>query len=429
MTLDLELPKLIEEVRVSPGVRCLLYRASDNPTLAIFGSVRAGTAFEPPAKQGLAELTTRLLIRGTAKLGAAKLADSLESVGAALTFRNNQDTISFQARTISTWTDKILGIISSCLTSPAIRAGDVEKEKEELITDIRLRDDDTTRRGMRELQRLVYPPEHPYRHDRLGTSETVKQLERSDVKAYVEDRLSHAPVVLAFAGMFDKPRVLKWAEKTFDERNEATASRDHRQESRLQLKPENKEIVMPHKMQSDILIGTSGVSRMHPDYEKLNLLNTILGELGFMGRLGARVRDKEGLAYSATSFLNAASMGGSWIALAGVNPKNVARAQELMHEELKRARDELVGSEELNSAKQNQIGSALMELESTEGMARTSHNLAHFGLGMDYFAKRREAYARIDPSELQSMARKYLEPSRLSTIVVGPKLKPGGSKP
>src|SRR5215831_19031263 len=157
MPLDLDLPGLIEEVQVSQGVRCLLYKADDNPTLAVFGSIRAGTAFEPKEKQGLAELTGRLLIRGTRKLGAAKLAEELESVGAALAFRNNQDTISFQARTISTWTDRILGTISGCLTTPAIRQSDVEKEKEELITDIRLRDDDTTRRGLKELQKIVFP--------------------------------------------------------------------------------------------------------------------------------------------------------------------------------------------------------------------------------------------------------------------------------
>src|SRR5215510_9575072 len=121
MTLDLDLPKLIEEVQVSRGVKCLLYQANDNPTLALFGSIRAGTAFEPKDRQGLAELTSRLLIRGTNKLGAAKLADELESVGAAIAFRNNQDTISFQARTISTWTDRILEIISRCLSGPAIR--------------------------------------------------------------------------------------------------------------------------------------------------------------------------------------------------------------------------------------------------------------------------------------------------------------------
>jgi zinc protease len=153
------------------------------------------------------------------------------------------------------------------------------------------------------------------------------------------------------------------------------------------------------------------------------LLNAILGELGFMGRLGQRVRDKEGLAYSCTSFLNAGLQGGNWTALAGVNPKNVDRAKKLMEEEIKRVIDEPVLDQELEDAKENQTGSALMELESTEGVARTSHNLVHYGLGLDYFAKRRQLFRKINKSQLQEMAGKYLQPSRTSSVIVGPKAK------
>src|SRR5438132_8127812 len=129
---------------------------------------------------------------------------------------------------------------------------------------------------------------------------------------------------------------------------------------------------MAQQAQTEILIGTLAVVRLDPSYEPLNLLNAILGELGFMGRLGQRVRDKEGLAYSCTSFLNAGLQGGNWTALAGVNPKNVDRVKELMAEEIKRVIDEPVLEQELDDANENQIGSALMELESTEGIARTS---------------------------------------------------------
>jgi zinc protease len=187
--------------------------------------------------------------------------------------------------------------------------------------------------------------------------------------------------------------------------------------------PAKKEIVMAHKAQTEILMGTLAVARLHPDYEPLNLLNAILGELGFMGRLGQRVRDKEGLAYSCTSFLNAGLQGGNWTALAGVNPKNVDRARKLMEEEIKRVIDEPVLDQELDDAKENQTGSALMELESTEGVARTSHNLVHYGLGLDYFAKRRQLFRKINKSQLQEMAGKYLQPSRTSSVIVGPKSK------
>jgi len=423
MGLETDLAKLVEEQPAGPGIKCLLYKNANNPTVAVHGSILAGTSSEPSGKSGLAELTTRLLIRGTRKLGAGKIADQLESVGAAVSFRNSQDSIIFQARMTSPWTKRVLGVVEDCLTRPALSPGDIEREREGLLTDIRLRDDDTTRRGMRELQRLVYPPGHPYRKDRFGTAETVKDIDRSDIKDYFENVISKAPTLIAFAGQFKKDGVVSWAERTFGTRDEKRNNSKKSGEANLASKSVKREIVMPHKTQADILIGAVACSRTEPDYEPLNLLNVILGELGFMGRLGQRVRDKEGLAYSCTSFLNAGIAGGSWTALAGVNPRNVAKALELMKEEIERVRQELVEEQELADAKQNQLGSALMELESTEGIARTSHNLAHFDLGLDYFVKRRQLFSRITREDLMSMGKKYLDSSRLSTVIVGPRMK------
>src|SRR5467141_188842 len=424
MGLETDLAKLVEEQPAGPGVKCLLYKSANNPTVAVHGSILAGTSSEPSGKSGLAELTSRLLIRGTRKLGAVKVADLLESVGAAISFRNSQDSIIFQARMTSPWTKRVLGVVTDCLTRPALSPRDIEREREGLLTDIRLRDDDTTRRGMGELQRIIYPPGHPYRKDRFGTAETVKDLDRSDVKDYFENVISPAPALISFAGQFKKDEVVNWAARTFGTRNEKKKINSKKNTGQNSAsKSVKREIVMPHKTQGDILIGGLACSRTEPDYEPLNLMNVILGELGFMGRLGQRVRDKEGLAYSCTSFLNAGLQGGNWTALAGVNPKNVDRAKKLMEEEIKRVIDEPVLDQELEDAKENQTGSALMELESTEGVARTSHNLVHYGLGLDYFAKRRQLFRKINKSQLQEMAGKYLQPSRTSSVIVGPKAK------
>lgn len=422
MGLDTDLPKLVEHKEASNGVDCLLYENERNPTVAVHGTILAGTSSEPSGKYGLAELTTRLLIRGTRNLAPGKIADLLESVGATASFRNSQDSIVIQARMTSDWTKRVLGIIADCLTKPAFSVKDIEREKESLLTDIRLRDDDTTRRGLRELATHVYPRGHPYRKDRFGTAENVKNLERSDVKEYFEETVSTSPVLISFAGKFKEEEAYSWARRTFGERD-ADKRLDSKTGNKVQARDEKKEIIMQHKTQSDILIGGLATSRTDPDYEPLNLLNAILGELGFMGRLGQRVRDKEGLAYSCSSFLSAGLAGGSWTALAGVNPRNVAKALALMEEEIDRIRRELVEEQELSDAKENQLGSALMELESTEGIARTSHNLTHFHLGLDYFAKRKQLFSKISRETLQEMANKYLKESRLSTIIVGPRSK------
>ena len=406
MPLDTDLARLVEEERPSPGTRCL-----------------AGTSSEPSGKPGVAELTTRLFIRGTRRRGPGKIADLLESVGATASFRNSQDSIVFQARMTSQWTKRVLEIVADVLSRPALAPKDVEREREGLLTDIRLRDDDTTRRGMRELSALMYPRGHPYRRDRFGTAETVKGLDRSDVKEYFDRVVSRSPVIVAFAGLIKKDEATRWTRLTFGERQPNRKFVSKRTAAEPSSKTSKREILMSHKTQSDILIGGMATSRTDPDYEALNLLNSILGELGFMGRLGQRVRDKEGLAYSCSSFLNAGLAGGGWTALAGVNPRNVAKAYELMQEEIERVRNDPVEEQELADAKQNQLGSALMELESTEGVARTSHNLTHFGLGLDYFAKRRQIFNKITREDLQRVAGRYLDDSRLSTVIVGPRLK------
>src|SRR6266536_2671285 len=130
MGLETELGKLVEEQPAGPGIKCLLYKNANNPTVAVHGSILAGTSSEPSGKSGVAELTTRLLIRGTRKLAATKIADLLESVGATISFRNSQDSIVFQARMTSQWTKRILGILSDCLTKPAFTPIDVDRERE-----------------------------------------------------------------------------------------------------------------------------------------------------------------------------------------------------------------------------------------------------------------------------------------------------------
>ena len=427
MGIDTDLPKLVEEHSIAKGVKCLLYRTSDNPTVAVHGSIRAGNSSEPRGLQGIGELATRLLIRGSRKMKHDTIAESLESVGAAINFRNTTDAITFQARMTTPWMERVLDILSECLIRPRFDQRDLDKEKEELLTDIRLRDDDPTRRGIRELLQMVYPKNHPYSRDKFGTAESVKKIERSDLLDFYEERGLKAPVILAFAGQFKPEAVLKWSGRTFRERDENSGVKEI---PNAQSKPSKKEILMPHKSQTEIMMGSLAVPRLDLDYEPLNLLNAILGELGFMGRLGARVRDKEGLAYSCTSFLNAGLQAGNWTALAGVNPKNVDKAKKLMEEEIKRIIDEPVTDQELVDAKENQTGSALMELESTEGIARTSHNLTHFGLGLDYFAKRKQLYKKINAGNLQEMAGKYLQPSRTSIVIAGPRASgESGSKP
>ena len=123
---------------------------------------------------------------------------------------------------------------------------------------------------------------------------------------------------------------------------------------------------IPGKSQSDLVIGTNGPRRRDPEYMSATLGNNILGQFGMMGRIGEVVREKSGLAYYAYSSVSAGTGPGSWEVSAGVNPQNVAKARQLIQQELDRYVQEGVTEDELADSKANFIGRLPLSLESTE---------------------------------------------------------------
>ena len=79
------------------GAVLVSHALPSNPFIAFRGSVSAGVAAEG-SDVGVAEFTSRLLLSGTRRRSAAKLADRLEGIGATLEFRNGDEVLSFQGR-------------------------------------------------------------------------------------------------------------------------------------------------------------------------------------------------------------------------------------------------------------------------------------------------------------------------------------------
>ncbi|PJF33884.1 MAG: insulinase family protein, partial [Candidatus Thermofonsia Clade 1 bacterium] len=125
----------------------------------------------------------------------------------------------------------------------------------------------------------------------------------------------------------------------------------------------------------DIVIGWIGPSRFAPDFQAANLANNILGVFGMMGRLGATVREAQGLAYYAYSTVRGGHGPTPWTAAAGVNPKNVQRAIASILNEIQRLTSELVSEEELADNKANFTGSLPLSLETNEGVAAAILNM------------------------------------------------------
>jgi zinc protease len=177
---------------------------------------------------------------------------------------------------------------------------------------------------------------------------------------------------------------------------------------------------MPDKSQSDIILGWPAMPRLHPDFDKARLANTVLGVFGMMGRLGINVRERQGMAYYAYSQIATNKQIGTWLAVAGVNPANVDRAIASMLQEVQRLADERVPDDELADCKRYLTGSLPLQMETNDGVASIMVDIEWHDLGLDYVERYVDIINSLTADDVQAAAQKYLATGKYVLAVAGP---------
>lgn len=390
---------------------------SSNPFIAFRGSVPAGTVSEG-TDFGVAEFASRLLLGGTRRASAAKLADRLEGIGATLEFHNSQELLVFSGRCTRETVAETVRILVECLSQPAFPAKEVERVRGELLNDHRIEEDDPRQRAYRELVRIVFPKDHPYGRDPKGGEQRIRRIKRADLVAFYEERIGPEGLIFAITGDVDR-QLVETAVATHLTRFRGEAV-PVRAPPLPPYKPRNATIPMPHKSQADIVVGAPAVPRRHDEYYPLLLANLLFGRIGLFGRLGTNLRDELGLAYYAYSSLDARTAGGMWSINVGVNPTNLARAVEGVRHEMDRLRTEPFPAGEIADGKANQVGSLVVSLERNAEVASELHRMEYYGLGMDFLERYGEIIQELPEDAVRAAAVKYFSPSESSMVLAGP---------
>jgi zinc protease len=126
------------------------------------------------------------------------------------------------------------------------------------------------------------------------------------------------------------------------------------------------------------------------------------------------------MAYYAASALDGGLGPGPWRAYAGVNPKNVDRAVELIVAEIKKFTTRKVTEEELADNKTFFIGRLPLSLETNEGVASAIGTLELYQLGLDYYRRYPGLVQAITRDDIQQVAREFLSAENYVLANAGP---------
>lgn len=413
-------PEDITRVELPNGIVVLSRAHFHSPSVVINGYLPAGSLFDPDEKLGLADFTASALMHGTAEHTFQQVYDALESVGASLGVGGGTHNATFGGKALVEDLDLLLDLLTEVLRRPVFPIEQVERLRAQLLTGLAIRAQDTDQMASLAFDEMVYAG-HPYSRPEDGYTETVQAITQADLVDFHRAHYGPHGLVIAVVGGLEPAQAVEKVARALGEWQNPD------QPSPPELPPltpldgvVTRRISIAGKFQSDISMGVAGPPRRSPDYLPASLGNSVLGQFGMMGRIGEVVREKAGLAYHAGSSLSGGSGPGPWSVSAGVDPKNVDQAVDLIRQEIRRFVSEPVSQEELADSQANFIGRLPLSMESNGGVAAALINLERFALGLDYYRRYPSMIEAISTQQVLEVARRYLDPDRLAIAIAGP---------
>jgi zinc protease len=398
------------------GIVLLVAERPAVPIVAVRVLTRAGAVFDPDDRAGLANLTSAVLTRGTAKRTGPEIDSAIEFVGGSLEAGAGRDSLtvalSVQKRDLALGLD----LLSEVVLSPTFPAAEVTRKVAEIQAAIRRSEEDPNTLAIRALSRLVYP-DHPYGRPVEGTRESVARLTRDDVVKFYARHARPDATIVAVVGAITvdearreiTARLGSWARPSdpLPSITPPTAAATPREES-----------IKRELTQSTLMFGRRAVRQTDPDYFPLSVASYVLGG-GSTSRLYTKVREESGLAYAVYSWVSPARYGAAFAVSAQTRTAEVPKVAALIREELARMTREPVSDRELSLAKQFLIGSFPFRLDTSAKVADFLAAVEDQGLGLDYPERYKERIGRVTARDIQDVAAKYFPPASFSLVTVG----------
>jgi zinc protease len=405
------------EIRtLANGMQVIVVPHHEQPSVAMRLLVRAGAAQDPEKKAGVAYLTAHVLDQGTTSRSAEAIADDIDSIGGLLGTGSGAD-VSFANVIVMKDSFAVgLGQLYDVVHDPVFAPEEIERQKEQAISSLRVNGDDPDYIARVLIDRLVFGF-HPYGLPGTGTPQTLAAITREDLRAFHARYFVPNNMILAIVGDVTGEQAFAMVEKVFGgwPRVEVTLPRA------ADAPPPTRRVVIvdkPDAVQTEIRVGQLAIPRKHPDYVAWDLAVKILGGEG-ANRLHQVLRSQRGLTYGASADVDAMKEAGDYVAETDTRTETTGEALRLMVEEFSRLQRQRVFERELADAQAYLAGSFPLTIETPNDIATQILNTVFYELPVQDLATYRERVLAVTPDDVQRVARQYIHPDSLSIVLVG----------
>jgi zinc protease len=401
------------------GLQVYVVESHNLPVVSANLVLRSGSGADRPDAPGLAGFTAAMLDEGTEKMDALAIANRIYSLGASLNTGTTADGSNASVRALKQNARPALDVLGQVVLAPAFPAKEIDRIRNDRLTSLLQQRDQPFQTAIRVMNASLFGPTHPYGHTALGTEESIKKISREDLVSFYKGSYSPKNAGLVLVGDLTASEARKLATEVFG----AWTGPEAQASLPSQGAPAASRVIIvdkPGTPQTAVLAGQIGVARSNPDYEKLDVMNTVLGGL-FSSRINLNLREDKGYSYGAFSFIGQNRGVGPLMAGAGVRTDVTGPSIEEVLKEITKMRDAGVTDEELKMAKDSMVRSLPANFETSFSTAGTMAQIYLFDLPLDYYQTLPGRVDAITKDDVGAIAKKYLTPDRMLIVAVGDK--------
>jgi predicted Zn-dependent peptidase len=412
---SIERVKLLEPEKylLDNGVPVYLIDAGTQELCRIELVYDAGSFYQSQVLQ--AYFTNKCLTEGTESFTAKTIAETIDFYGAYLKSSSEKDLATISLYSLNKHLDKLLPVLHEIALKPTFPENEVEtivrKQHQEFLVNM----DKVSFIARHKFSQLIFGENHPY--GQMAAEGDYTKVDSKLLGDYFAERYLGAEFTIIVSGRVPE-KIIEKLNQYFG-KHPITQKHGPQQISAIEtIGQKDQFIAKDGALQSALRLGNPTFNKLHPDYLKFKVVNTIFG--GYFGsRLMTNIREDKGYTYGIGSGIASLRHAGMFFIASEVGTDVTQKAMDEIYFEIDKMHAELVPDEELSLVKNYMAGSFLRSADGPFALAELFKGVFPYGMNMSYYSNFLDTIKNITAEEIQDLAVSYLQKDEMVKLVVG----------
>lgn len=410
---DLRLPQATT-ITLKNGMKVTLVPYGRVPKVSMQLSIRTGRIDEGPDDVSISSVVANMLLEGTSTRSAQDISRLAAEMGGDINTGTGNQTSSVSGSVLGEFAPQYVALLADVARNPKMNDDDLKR-----VLDRRARNNAMAlaQPGTQSQQKFlsVMYGDHPFARI-FPDEKMLRSFSVERVKSFHHENYGAGRAHLYVTGVFDGKAVQKAVHEAFDTWETGLAPTENPPTLTTAKKIEL--IDRPGAVQSSMIMGIPVADPHSPDWTALQVANDLLGG-AFASRITSNIRENKGYTYSPYSTITSFTGGAIWMEIADVTTNVTGPAISEIFSEMNRLRIEPAPVPELDGIKKGMAGQFIITNSMRTGIISQLQFADLYELGPDYITGYVKRVTAINPDDVQQVANKYLDPSRVSIVVTG----------